>query len=81
MDKLSFGEHGVVDLGCEETDRLATGRFAILTFNELDAEGRTALGGWTMTNAGRNSKCVNLAVEGNTLFCNVTPRGTVILLR
>ena len=81
VDKLSFGEHGVVDLGCEETDRLATGRFAILTFNELDAEGRTALGGWTMTNAGRNSKCVNLAVEGNTLFCNVTPRGTVILLR
>ena len=81
VDKLSLGAGGVIDLGYGADERLAVGTRTLMTFSELDAEGREAAKGWRFENAGDGRNPVKLRVAADSLVLEVIPSGTAIIIR
>ena len=82
VDKVSFGADGTIDLGYGETERRTVGSRALLTFSELDAEGRLALKGWRLENAGAGTNTsVALRVTENAIVLDVIPKGAIVVIR
>ncbi len=82
VDKVSFGTGGTIDLGYGETERRPIGRRALMTFSELDAEGRAAVKGWRLENTGAEiGSNIKLRVVGNALCLDVIPRGIMLRIK
>ncbi len=82
VDKVSFGEGGVIDLGYGATERRTVGSRALMTFSELDAEGRAAVKGWRLENAGAGTNTsAKLRITENALVLDVCPLGACIVIR
>ena len=82
VDKVSFGAGGTIDLGYGETERRAKGRRVLMTFSELDAEGRVAVKDWQLENTGATlGSTIKLRVAENALCLDVMPRGMMIRFR
>ena len=82
VDKVSFGTGGTIDLGYGETERRTKGRRVLMTFSELDAEGRAAVKGWRLENTGASiGSTIKLRIVGNALCLDVMPRGIMLRFR
>ena len=81
VDKLSLGAGGVIDLGYGADERLAVGTRTLMTFSELDAEGREAAKSWRFENAGDGRNPVKLRVAADSLVLEVIPSGMAIIIR
>lgn len=79
---LSLAEGGVFDLGYDEDERPETCRRTLVSFGEMDADSRAALGGWTLTNCGDLTKrSLSLKISADAVHVDVVPVGMKVIIR
>lgn len=79
---LSLADGGVFDLGYAEDERPEICRRTLVSFGDMDAASRAALGGWTLTNCGDLTKrSLSFRISADAVHVDVVPVGMKVIIR